>query len=191
MTAILYFFYFITLSSSSVGHATISPSSHLESDTIYWSPSSKLTWSDFRAKNFDSSVYKRFDTLKCHIDTYSKVGITFSFKFENKKPFFIVSAVFIRSGSWSSVDDEPETLLHEQGHFDMAEIYSRRLRDEMLKYQDLDLTQFIKTFYEKYTLINTNYLEESMRFDLMTTTSLHLHLYLKEIKKRLEASEIK
>lgn len=190
MTAILYFFYFLSLYSPGITPATMSSASNLQSDTIYWSPSNKLIWNDFQAKDLDKLIYENYDSSKYRILAHSKIDFTLSFKLKEKKPIILSNVFFIKSKSWTSTYSY-EDLKHEQGHFDMAEIYARTFNSEMLKYKDLEIQEFIKLAYEKYNISRTSYNDETIKFDMATKTSLGLELYLKEIKKRLEESEVK
>lgn len=190
MTAILYFLYFLSFCNSGVGPATSTPLPNLQSDTIYWSPSNKLTWGDFQAKEIDKIVYKGIDSNSIHVYAYVNIEFTFNFKFEKKKSFVIANTVFIKSKSWTSGADS-EALKHEQGHFDMAEIYLRTYKREMLEYQDLDGEKFIDLAFDKFIKMKSQLNEEAIRYNMATISSLGLQLYLDEIKKRLEDSEMK
>ena len=92
---------------------------NLNSD-IYWSKEVKLRWRDFRGippEQGNNSDYVAF--------TYSIIWVT---PYEYKSyPNYIVAATFIKEKSWAR-DSSLELLQHEQLHFDMTELFARKIR---------------------------------------------------------------
>ena len=90
--------------------------------TIVWSADRSLRWSDFRASppawgglSALSAWTIEVSALRCGPDGRLRGG---------------VRAVFLPDRSW--VRDPSDALLdHEQGHFDLAEVYARRLRERL------------------------------------------------------------
>lgn len=97
-----------------------------ESDSIRWSKEVKLEWKDFKgAVPFGDLGIKKaassLETLASGIDFY-----------EDSIPVFKVEAIFIKSKSWTILKND-DLLKHEQGHFDITEIYVRKLRRKYLE----------------------------------------------------------
>lgn len=88
---------------------------------IEWKKDYKLSWKDFRKTN-----------KKHHYDALSSTGIAFSYVVGQKGVKVEAKAIFDRSESWVRKGRETESLLeHEQLHFDIAELYTRKLREKI------------------------------------------------------------
>jgi len=94
-------------------------------DTIYWQPNYKLTWEDFQGPPDTISKYRAVSNsgIKYHLST--KEG-SFSTK---------VSCYFIKTKSWARIKNSDILLAHEQGHFDIAELFARKLRKAFAEYK--------------------------------------------------------
>jgi hypothetical protein len=89
-------------------------------DTIYWSESDRLEWGDFAGQ--PRHEYKDISAL-------TSSGIVHYKGCKNGKINYKVRAYFEKMESW--VKDEARTthhLEHEQIHFDITELYARKLR---------------------------------------------------------------
>lgn len=98
--------------------------SFAQSDTIYWKSNYKLTWDDFEERP-DTSLMQAALT-HCNISYKSYE--------QGDKLAFKVTCFFNKSKSWSKHKDNMELLNHEQGHFNIAELFARKLRKELLQY---------------------------------------------------------
>jgi hypothetical protein len=87
-------------------------------DTLVWNEDRLLEWDDFRGK-----PAKRFSAASTHYDIFKNME-------ENGNAAKLsVEAVFFCNRSWkkmSWVNDE--VLAHEQKHFDIVELFARKLR---------------------------------------------------------------
>lgn len=95
---------------------------------ILWSEGRKLTWNDFKADKYPyGSISNAAAATYCGI-TFSTNRVT-SFK----KIRFFVTTVFETTKSWVSEEGRAsdDVLLHEQKHFDLCEVYARRLYKEL------------------------------------------------------------
>src|SRR5262249_44372894 len=90
----------------------------LPGNFIYWSAEKKLTGSDFQGRPDPASSMKAM--------THS--GIAYSWQCANGTLTYEVIARFDRSKSWMRPGAETKLLLHEQKHFDITEIYARKMR---------------------------------------------------------------
>ncbi|MGV0996424.1 hypothetical protein [Empedobacter falsenii] len=88
---------------------------------ILWTKDVKLKLEDFRNK-----VPKHNDKL-----AESLLSIEYSYQItEGRAPTFTVKTYFIKDSSWIKLKDE-NTLRHEKLHFDMAELYTRKMRRDI------------------------------------------------------------
>ena len=108
-------------------------SSLANSNEIPWNASRKLTWSDFRSKPDQNATNAAL--------TSSKIIFNYSYGSDNGFTFTI-NCVFDKNTSWGRVKTD-YILSHEQGHFDIAEIYARRLY-KALKNYSFDATRVSK-----------------------------------------------
>lgn len=89
-------------------------------EQIYWAEHKNLTWGDYLAKP---------DMKDTNNSALTYYGISCSMKTKGDSISFFVRSIFDKSKSWVKTDDKTDSLLlHEQGHFDIAEIYSRILK---------------------------------------------------------------
>ena len=95
-----------------------------EGDSLEWSPSRKLTWADFRAEPVRNS-----ETVA---STNTSLGVDFHLR--NNKLEFTIHCLFTKSKSWGMVKTD-YVLQHEQGHFDIAEVFARKLFKQLGEYQ--------------------------------------------------------
>jgi len=86
-------------------------------DTIYWRKDYKLSWSDFKGKPTVTSSHR----------AVTSSGITYSWSLHDSGAYFKAAAFFITNRSWTKTVKDTNTLNHEQGHFDITEIYARKL----------------------------------------------------------------
>ena len=92
-------------------------------DYIPWNTERKLTWDDFTADAPGNTSDAALTTTYVGF-SYSKSRNVISYKIECK---------FQKSRSWGRVKTE-YILKHEQGHFDIAEIFARKLNKEIKAY---------------------------------------------------------
>ena len=100
-----------------------------DKDIIVWNKQSTLSWNDFRG---------RPDKTGEHI-AMSKCGITMeqsSYSLPYGKPVYSFYAYFVPQSSWYYPQKvTQETLAHEQLHFDIAELFARKLRAQFDRVQ--------------------------------------------------------
>ena len=87
------------------------------SDYIPWNEFYQLQWSDFKGPRMDYSIG----------DAGSVVEIKAKPYLVKRKVYYDVVALFNRGKSWHS-DQSAELLDHERLHFDIAELYARKIR---------------------------------------------------------------
>ncbi len=134
------------------------------SNRIEWKESEKLVWENFIGK---PDLRSPFAAL-----THSSVEFSYYVKNENGKLFLTtqVNTYFDKEMSWfKSKEVNDHILKHEQAHFDISEIHTRKLREAFASYQ------VTKNFEKDLSAIFTkfNYEREKMQkqFDKETNHS--------------------
>lgn len=90
-----------------------------------WADHNKLSWTDFQGPV--NAV-----TEESAAATHCGIGFRTGRATPDSKPGIIVYNTFYVNKSWVRADAMiPEILVHEQGHFDLCEIYTRKLRQRM------------------------------------------------------------
>jgi predicted secreted Zn-dependent protease len=101
-------------------------------ELVKWNASKKLTWADYKSKPDPTSDAAASTT------TYLKVEYNIS----STKFDFKIESFFSKTRSWG-LHKTAYILSHEQGHFDIAEVYARKL------YKALSEYKFNKRTYQK------------------------------------------
>ena len=86
-------------------------------DTLSWKPGFRLTWNDFRGK----------PDLRSSFLALSSTGISYRIIYNSNTYQLDAEAFFVKSNSWRKSKADSGLLRHEQAHFDITEIYSRKL----------------------------------------------------------------
>jgi Bacterial protein of unknown function (DUF922) len=94
-----------------------------DDDYIPWVPSYRLTWDDFLCAPQHNS-----DAVA---STSTALGIAYQIK--GGKLTYQITCRFSKHKSWGLVKT-PYILAHEQGHFDITEIFARKLYQTLLNY---------------------------------------------------------
>jgi hypothetical protein len=107
---------------------------------IYWQTDRKLTWNDFQGQA----------PANTSLSAISTVSMGPGYVFKDYVLDIDTRSYFQTSTSWSKQKDQDEGLLkHEQGHFDIGEIYARKFRKEIIA-TDLNIKN-LQTKLEKIT----------------------------------------
>jgi hypothetical protein len=136
--------------------------SHPGPETITWSEKRLLTWTDFTAKPLPSAPNAAL----------SQVSILPHAEAMGEEISFDVNARFTPGLSWVRTDKKtPYLLKHEQGHFDIGELFARKMRKELI------LKVFVQeTFASDYkaitSRISSEFLKYTEEYDLETKHSL-------------------
>ncbi len=113
-----------------------------DEDTLAWSSLQKLTWADYKASPNPESDAAASTTTFLSIQ-YHITGNNLEFKIQSK---------FSKTDSWG-LHKTDYILSHEQGHFDIAEIFARKLYQKMSEYTFNRKTfqNDLKKIYEEIT----------------------------------------
>ena len=121
--------------------AVCSFSTQKDDTSIPWLASRKLTWDDFKSRPDNNSTNAALTSSK----------ITFKYSYDSDKGFnYTIGCLFEKNGSWGRVKTD-YILSHEQGHFDIAEIYARKLNKIIKAYSFNPATaqKEVPAIYEK------------------------------------------
>ncbi|MEM6722386.1 MAG: hypothetical protein AAF598_00035 [Bacteroidota bacterium] len=135
-------------------------------EILHWEKTRKLSWADFQGFPHAGSAYQLIGAL-------TSSGIYYDKSCVNGYIAFDVQAYFEKHNSW--VRDEARTdqhLSHEQVHFDITELYSRKitqaLKEKSFKCeQDEEFEKFMEFMLLKWR-------SEQINYDLATNYS-HRH----------------
>ena len=95
-----------------------------EDDYIEWQNNRKLEWEDFKANPV------RMGSTAAMTTTH----LGFSYHIANGNVTYEIECRFQKSKSWGLVKND-WILGHEQGHFDIAEIFARKLKKAVSEYE--------------------------------------------------------
>ena len=155
--------------------------SYSQDDGMLWSPDLKLSWSDFKGTPDKSS----------RIAAVTASGISYEFSSLERDGYYeveyTVSTFFYPSQSWyrpQMCDDN--VLSHEQLHFDIAELFARKMR------RTIDSTRFTRNVKKEVNAIYTQILKElaafQKQYDMETNYSMNREAqrrWNKEIREAL------
>lgn len=125
-------------------------------DILTWSEGRKLTWSDYKASPNPKSDAAATTSTSLSIDYHIRDG-GFS---------YTIKSWFSRTRSWGR-SKTPYILSHEQGHFDIAEVYARKLHQRMSAYQfnkrtyNKDLDRIYKEVADEKAAVQSQYDRET------------------------------
>jgi hypothetical protein len=101
---------------------------------IVWSKTRKLTWNDFQGNISHDKTHERINVYKENeVDAArSRVAIALYFQCQGSKANHTIRAEFEKNNSWYYAKHKTEAVLsHEQLHFDITELYARKLRTKL------------------------------------------------------------
>ena len=130
---------------------------------IIWSKDRKLAWKDFKGTK------KPVDGTDVAAVTRCGLGMSTNRVTGHNKPIFYVQATFYCNESWYRKDMPmtDEILEHEQGHFDLCEVYARQLRKK-LNGANLNAHNLSKEANAIFNKVNDQYTERQKDYDKET-----------------------
>jgi predicted secreted Zn-dependent protease len=125
-------------------------------ELLKWTETRKLSWDDYKAEPDTASDAVASTTTYLSVE-YTFMTDGFRFKIESN---------FSKTQSWA-LKKTNYILKHEQGHFDIAEIYARKLYREMQQYKfnkktyKNDLNKIYRDILEEKTKMQDDYDKET------------------------------
>jgi len=145
---------------------------------IQWTASRRLTWSDFKSQPDRNATNAALTSSK----------IIFNYSYGDEKGFtYTISCVFDKTSSWGKVKTE-YILSHEQGHFDIAEIYARKL-NKALKHYSFNVKRSPKEVPALYQQLMKDEAELQNQYDSETDFSRdkpQQAIWLEKIQRELD-----
>ena len=93
-------------------------------ENIYWHEVNKLKWEYYLERPSKNNI----------MGAISTTGIESSCNLNKREIKIVVMAFFCKTESWSKPELRTDkALIHEQGHFDIAEIHARLFRMKIIK----------------------------------------------------------
>jgi hypothetical protein len=126
-------------------------------DTINWRPDYKLKWEDFCGAPDTSSEYGGL----------THAYIEYSLSNSNDSFHTVVYCYFNKKESWIRKNTTSGIIIHEQGHFNIAEIFARKLRQafKVYKFNPQNVNQDSQRIFKEIALdlkrMNEQYDEET------------------------------
>jgi hypothetical protein len=151
--------------------------SAMHDEMLEWNPGRKLTWNDYKG-NPDPLSDAAASTTTLLTISYNIRSNDFSYKIES---------TFSTTRSWG-LHKTPYILSHEQGHFDIAEIFARKLHKRMMEYR-FDRRNYEKDLKKIYQEILDEKAEMQNDYDRETNHSINKEKqveWLKKISKMLD-----
>ena len=153
---------------------------------IYWSCKRNLKWEDFQGKPHSDVVGEA--AICCS-------GLSYHYhEEEDTIVSFVIKAEFLKYKSWTRTDSSWD-LNHEQGHFDITEIFARKLRKSYLNI-DPSLRSNSEEMHNKFLY----YMKELKKFQneydaytlhgLSRETQIEWSLKIKQMLTELKEFEI-
>ncbi len=102
-----------------------------DNSTIVWEESKKLTWNDFQGVTDSINFGKAKTSYRIRINP-EEVTVDENDNIQGYENM-TVQAEFDKKHSWSLAKFDTVVLAHEQLHFDIAELYARKIRRQFYK----------------------------------------------------------
>lgn len=148
-----------------------------EEHRIYWSEDYKLKWTDF------DMVPERFSEYAA----FSVTGYNGEYEFTQEQYKVNIRTFFDKSKSWSK-SWTSILLLHEQGHFDLAEIHGRKFRERIKA--EMDAGTITPERFQEINDETIARLEEAQKeYDQATNLSMNYRAQLEWTNRILEELE--
>jgi len=161
--------------------SAISPNiRRLKNDTIVWRSDSLLRVENFKAKPKANGPLG-----------FSSVGIFLYPGESGGELLFYVEALFVKSKSYITKQSE-YVLKHEQIHFDICELYARKLRQKISEKNFKKVKNFSEEIQEMYQKVAEEHLKEQNKYDSETEHGLNSarqKVWQEEVDKQLKLLE--
>ena len=142
-----------------------------DEELISWSQDKKLTWADYKGQ-------AKTDT-DAAASTATYLGIEYNF---NNKGFdYKITCSFSKTKSWG-LHKTDYILAHEQGHFDIAEIFARKLNKKMGGYK-FNKDNFKSDLKKMYEAVTSEKEEMQNEYDRETNHSINKDKQTEWLKK--------
>lgn len=130
---------------------------------ISWEAGYRLSWEDFQGA---------VDPLRpIGVESVTQVIIDLRSRMENQQVQFTVSCLFEKNSSWTASTHSSYLLNHEQLHFDIAEVYARKLRKALADIKGLNHKNYEPRVREVYRKVLREHNDIQDQYDRETRHS--------------------
>lgn len=132
---------------------------------------SKILWTENLELNYDDFAQRPPRNIK-NVLAKSGIRIEYHYHIKDKNPpVFTVKTYFLKDQSWMILKDS-NTLQHEKLHFDLAELYTRKIRRDLEKLNQKKVRK-LQTYFD----IIEYYREENDRADAKFDTQSYGYVF--------------
>jgi hypothetical protein len=156
----------------------------IQGDTLLWSADRPLKADDFQG-NSGTGKIKTHDTIGL-----STVGFSYRFELVDQALKVNCFAYFIRSQSWLK-DTSASTLVHEQGHFDIEQIYAKQLETIANKNTNMSIDSLLEYVDLEYKKLYRECAQAHLEYDMYSTQPSAYMRKLKWIDEQLRMLNLK
>lgn len=159
---------------------SFTPNNPEATEVIVWNEYRPLTWDDFKGKRREDAAGDAGTVVQIKAKPYMV----------KNKVNFDVSAVFVINKSWADAQTK-ELLAHEQLHFDIAELYARKIRKVIAALSEAGEDN-VKIYNRAIQKLLRESNEIDIQYDLETLHGAMLKKqaeWTKEIKSELKSLE--
>ena len=152
----------------------------LGNDTIVWRADSVLKREDFKAEAKPNDPY-----------SLGATGIFYYTSERDEQSFVFIEAIFIKSQSLLNRQSE-HIIKHEQLHFDLCELYTRKLRKRVAETVFKKGKHFQKEFQNLYDTVLAELDKDETKFEVESENGFNQTnqlMWREEIKKQLKELE--
>lgn len=130
--------YLLLMASSCISANGNAQTHRPDTNILYWTTNPILIFADFQRKPepADTALNPPAKTLTHTLGAIVK-SVDVHFVTTRGKTVFTIRAAMKKNASWIRNANDTVTLKHEQGHFDICEIYARMLRRDIAKTKSL------------------------------------------------------
>ncbi len=149
-------------------------------EKMFWQKGRRLTWDDYKGKK-----QKRFAAASTVYSMYRTIYIN-----ADKNIVASVKAVFYPKDSWKNSYIDDALLAHEQRHFDIVELYARKLRKQLNEIKVKDKNDAEQKLDSLYTIIDKEMDAFQDKYDEDTDYSMahdEQHTWIKKIDADIES----
>jgi hypothetical protein len=185
LAVLLYFAPVISASSLTISEDNFN-SYKEKQDRIFWTDQPVLTFGDFKADMKKDPMFSEDFSEDIVVLAKIRKTILVQKKTVGKMAKFKVYAAMIRDKSWIKTPNDTASLIHEQAHYDICEIYARMLRKELVKAKSMDEAK------EMFNRISSQEMIEQNLFDAENSGSKDglRPEWAEKIKRRLKEWEV-
>ncbi|HKC66950.1 MAG TPA: DUF922 domain-containing protein [Bacteroidia bacterium] len=144
-----------------------------KANLIPWSKDYKLQWADFTGKPAGSLKALTSSSINFETKKADAGGIT-----------LLINTYFIKDKSWRQKDFTDDFVLqHEQTHFDITEVYARKLRKKLSEAKYTDIKKAMPEIQKTYNEIFSESRAYQKKYDEETNHSINKDVQIKWNKK--------